>query len=134
MADTIEQIRWRNFEFLFQKFKDEVRRADPDAKDRGMLKAFSERLEMNRVYVSQVNNQRKVIGTETADKIEKVLKLDPGWMDTDHSIEALADNDDARSFNEAVMALYAQAPEASKSALLKIFSALVAGKPLDKIT
>jgi hypothetical protein len=99
-----------------------------------MLKAFSERLGMNRVYVSQVNNHRKVIGTETADKIENVLKLGKGWMDTDHTVEALADNDDARAFNEAVMALYAQAPEASKSALLKIFSALVAGKPLDKIT
>ncbi|KVD71809.1 hypothetical protein WI89_00885 [Burkholderia ubonensis] len=133
MADTIEQIRWRNFEFLFQQFKDDLRRGDPGAPDRGMLKKFAERLDLNPIYLSQINNHRKVIGTETSDKIEKRLNLEPGWMDTDHSLESLADNDDARAFNEAVMALYAQAPEASKSALLKIFSALVAGKPLDQI-
>lgn len=133
MAETVEQIRWRNFQLLYQQFKEEVRRSWPDSPERGMLKKFAERLGMSPIYLSQINNQRKVIGTETADKIEKQLKLGAGWMDTDHSLESLADDDDARAFNEAVMALYAQAPEASKSALLKIFSALVAGKPLDQV-
>jgi transcriptional regulator with XRE-family HTH domain len=132
-VEKVEQVRSRNFQLLFAQFKEAIRQQWPDEPDRGMLKRFAERLGMNKIYLSQINNDRKIIGTETRDKIEAALKLPAGWMDTDHSQEALLETDDARAFQEAVMALYSQAPEASKSALLKVFSALMAGKPLEDV-
>jgi transcriptional regulator with XRE-family HTH domain len=132
-VEKVEQVRSRNFQLLFAQYKEAIRREWPDEPDRGMLKRFAERLGLSKIYLSQINNDRKIIGTETRDKIEKALKLPPGWMDTDHSQEALLETDDARAFQEAVMALYQQSPEASKSALLKVFSALMAGKPLEDV-
>jgi len=132
-VEKVEQVRSRNFQFLFEQFKNEIRESWPTEPDRGMLKRFAERLGLNRIYLSQINNDSKVIGRVTAHNIEKALKLPEGWMDTDHTQEALAGSDDAKEFQEAVMALYAQAPEASKSALLKIFSSLVAGKPIEDL-
>jgi transcriptional regulator with XRE-family HTH domain len=132
-VEKVEQVRSRNFQLLFAQFKEAIRRDWPNEPDRGMLKRFAERLGMSRIYLSQINNDRKTIGTETRDRIEAALKLPPGWMDTDHSQAALLETDDARAFNEAVMSLYSQTPEAAKSALLKVFSALVAGKPLEEL-
>jgi plasmid maintenance system antidote protein VapI len=131
--ETVEQVRQRNFQWLFQQFKDEVRRSWPDEPDRGMLKKFAQRLDMNPIYLSQINNDRKVIGTTTANNMEKALGLPDGWMDVDHSKEARAADDDAMAFQESVMALYTQAPEATKSALIKVFGALVTGKPLEEL-
>jgi plasmid maintenance system antidote protein VapI len=98
-----------------------------------MLKKFAQRLDMNPIYLSQINNDRKVIGTTTANNMEKALGLPDGWMDVDHSKEARAADDDAMAFQESVMALYTQAPEATKSALIKVFGALVTGKPLEEL-
>lgn len=131
--ETIEQIRARNFQWLFQQFKDEIRKDVPDAPDRGMLKKFAERLSIGPIFLSQINNGRKVIGTAIADKMERAMGLPDGWMDTDHSKDSLADDDDARAFQETVMNLYSQAPEATKSALIKVFGALVTGKPLESL-
>jgi plasmid maintenance system antidote protein VapI len=131
--EPVEQVRFRNFQWLFQQFKDEVRRSWPNEPDRGMLKKFAQRLGKNPIYLSQLNNNRKVIGTETANDIETALGLPDGWMDVDHSKEAIAADDDARAFQESVMALYTQAPEATKSALIKVFGALVTGKPLEEL-
>lgn len=131
--ETVEQIRARNFQWLFQQFKDEIRRSWPDEPDRGMLRRFAQRLGRNAVYISNLNNNRKPIGTVTANNFERALGLPDGWMDVDHSREAMAADDDAQAFQDAVMALYSQAPEATKSALIKVFGALVVGKPLEEL-
>lgn len=132
-VEKIEQVRSRNFQLIFRQFKESVWQQWPDEPERGMLKRFASHLGLNKTYVSQINNDRKIIGTETRDKIEAAMKLPAGWMDTDHTQDALLESDDARAFQDAVMALYSQAPEASKSALLKVFSALMAGKPLEDV-
>lgn len=133
--ETIEQIRSRNFLWLFEQFKEETRRADPKAPERGMLRRFAERLDMSPIYLSQIKAgpERKVIGTAIANKIESKLGLPDGWIDTDHSKDVMAGDADAQAFQESVMALYAQAPEATKLALIKVFGALVTGKPLEDI-
>jgi hypothetical protein len=80
----INSIRFKNFKVLFERFKDEVRRDDPGAPEKGMMKAFGERLGVREAYMSHINTQYKNIGPKTARLMEEALKLPHGWMDQQH--------------------------------------------------
>jgi transcriptional regulator with XRE-family HTH domain len=132
-VEKVEEVRLRNFLFLFERFKDEIWREWPNEPERGMLTRFADRLGINKIYLSQVKNGRKVIGTVTRNNIESALELPEGWMDTDHTQEALEGDDAAMVARDTFMAMYQQAPEATKDALLRVMGALVTGKPLENL-
>lgn len=133
VIEKVDKVRARNFLFLFEQFKEERRRMWPDEPDRGMLKRFAERLELNNVYLSNLKSGAKVLGVKTARHIESKMGLPEGWMDTDHSRDEATMSDDDMAFQDSVMAVYRQAPEASRALLLRMFQALVTGKPLEDV-
>jgi plasmid maintenance system antidote protein VapI len=132
VIEKVDRVRARNFQFLFEQFKEDRRRKWPDEPDRGMLTRFAEHLELNKVYLSNINSGNKVIGVKTARHIEKMMNVPEGWLDTDHSRDAALMSDDDVAFQDSVMAIYRQAPEASRAVLLRAFQALVTGKPIDE--
>jgi hypothetical protein len=97
-----------------------------------MLKRFAEHLEMSPVYLSNIKSGAKVIGVMTARKVEEKMGVPEGWMDTDHSRDESLMTDDDLAFQDSVMAVYRQAPEASRALLLRAFQALLTGKPVDE--
>jgi hypothetical protein len=54
-------------------------------------------------------------------------------MDTDHSNNEAEMSDDDLAFRDSVMAMYRQAPEASRAAVLRVLQALVLGKPIEDV-
>lgn len=133
VIEKVDRVRARNFLFLFEQFKEERRRMWPDEPDRGMLKRFAERLELNNVYLSNLKSGAKIMGVKTARHIETHMGLPEGWMDTDHSRDEATMNDDDLAFQDSVMAVYRQAPEASRALLLRMFQALVTGKSFEEV-
>jgi transcriptional regulator with XRE-family HTH domain len=121
---TVEQVRSRNFQLLFQQFKEEIWRDWPKEPERGMLKKFAECLGMNKTYLSQINNDSKIIGTETRDKIEKARGLEKGWMDQDHTTAPA--NELERAFIESALTLFRKSPSNAQSELLRAFSQHIA--------
>lgn len=132
VIEKVDKVRARNFQFLFEQFKEERRKVRADEPDRGMLKRFAEHLELNNVYLSNINSGNKVIGVKTARHIEKKMNVPEGWLDTDHTRDESLMSDDDVAFQDSVMAIYRQAPEASRALLLRAFQALIHGKPIDE--
>jgi hypothetical protein len=131
--ETVDQVRRRNLKFLLEQFKDEVRSQYPEHPERGMMKMFAERLGISVINFRQIMSGHKLAGPNLRDRVEEALKLPSGWLDTDHSAEFMAKDDAAKKFNETVMALYAQYPEASRDTLLEVMTALITGKPLESL-
>jgi hypothetical protein len=131
--ETVDQVRLRNLKFLLEQFKDEIRAQYPEHPERGMLKLFAERVGISVINFRQIMSGHKLAGPNIRDRIEDALNLPRGWLDSDHSQDQLAKDDDAKAFNDSVMALYNQAPEATRTAMLKIMSALVTNKPLESL-
>lgn len=104
----------------------------PEEKERGMLARFAAHLGMSKIYLSNISAEHKVIGGRTARAIERELKLSEGWMDVDHSRDEWEMSGDDQAFQESVMAVYRQAPEAARALLLRSFQALLTGKPLEE--
>jgi hypothetical protein len=123
--ETVDQVRLRNLKFLLEQFKDEIRAQYPEHPERGMLKLFAERVGISVINFRQIMSGHKLAGPNIRDRIEDALNLPRGWLDSDHS--------QAKAFSESVMALYNQAPEATRSAMLKVMSALVTNKPLEAL-
>jgi hypothetical protein len=131
--ETVDQVRLRNIKFLLEQFKDDVRSHYPEHPERGMIKLFAERLGVSVINFRQILTGHKLAGPNIRDRIEDALKLPRGWLDTDHTAEVISKDDDAKAFNDSVMALYMQAPEATRGAMLKVMSALVTNKPLESL-
>lgn len=130
---TIEQIRNENYLFLFEQFKEEIRRSWPAEPDRGMLRRFAQRIGISPISASQHKNG-KVIGTKMANRIEDALKLPEGWMDTDHAKESAEPEDgDLAAAMDAFRGMYEHSPEATRAALVKVMGAIVTGKPIESI-
>lgn len=129
---TIEQIRTENYLFLFEQFKEEVRRSWPGEPDRGMLRRFAQKLGISPISASQ-HKHGKVIGTKMANRIEEALGLAEGWMDTDHSKVVPAQDEDLVALLDSVSGLYHQSPEATRAALIKVMGAIVTGKPIETL-
>jgi hypothetical protein len=136
----INSIRFKNFKVLFERFKDEVRRDDPGAPEKGMMKAFGEKLGVREAYMSHINTQYKNIGPKTARLMEEALKLPHGWMDQQHEnrrepepvapAPAHADGEQSASlanptdadeleFLETVVDFYRRDPLAAQSAIMR---------------
>lgn len=130
VIEKVDAVRQRNFHILFEQYKADLRKSLPGQPDRGMLKKFAEHLDINSVYMSNINKGHKVIGVKTARQIEEKMGLPEGWLDTDHSRTASEMPTDDAAFLDSVMAVYRQAPEASRALLLRAFQALITGKPL----
>jgi hypothetical protein len=136
----ITEIRYRNFKSLFEQFKEMVRRDDPGAPDKGMLKLFGDRVGVREAYMSHINTKYKGIGPTTARKIEEAFKLSHGWMDQQHERKARAEQDatapvhvsaeqapeptdaDELAFLETAIQLYRNDPIRAQTALLKAMS------------
>ena len=131
--ETVDQVRLRNLRFLLERFKDDVRAEYPEHPERGMMKLFADRCGISVVNFRQILGGHKVAGVNLRDRVEDALNLPRGWLDTDHSQEQIPKDDSAKAFNTSVMALYSQAPEAAKDALLKVMAALVTGQPLESL-
>ena len=131
---TIEQIRTENYLFLFEQFKEEVRRSWPGEPDRGMLRRFAQKLGISPISASQ-HKHGKVIGTKMANRIEEALGLQAGWMDTDHTKVAPTQeqDEDLAALLDSVSGLYQQSPEATRAALIKVMGAIVTGKPIESL-
>jgi hypothetical protein len=80
----INQIRFANYKYLFEQFKEMTRRDDPGAPEKGMMKLFGERVGVREAYMSHINTGYKNIGPKTARQFEEALKLPSGWMDQQH--------------------------------------------------
>lgn len=132
VIEKVDSVRARNFKLLFEQFKEERRRKWPDEPERGMLTRFADHLELNKVYLSNINSGNKIIGVKTARHVEHKMNVPEGWLDTDHSRDASLMSDDDVAFQDSVMAIYRQAPEASRALLLRAFQALITGKPIDE--
>ena len=93
---SIDDIRRENLQALEQQF--------------GSLKKLADTLERSESQVSQWKNgaansatgKPRGMRTETARYIEEKSGMRPGWLDSDHSIEALADKDRHQSFDSNV--------------------------------
>jgi hypothetical protein len=131
--ETVDQVRLRNLKFLLERFKDDVRADYPEHPERGMMKLFADHCGISVVNFRQILSGHKVAGVNLRDRIEDALNLPRGWLDSDHSQEQIPKDDDAKAFNESVMALYSQAPEATRTAMLKVMSALVKNRPLESL-
>jgi hypothetical protein len=137
----ITEIRYANFKQLFEKFKEETRRDDPGAPEKGMLKLFGDRLGIRQAYMSHLNTKYKGIGPTTARQIEQALGLSHGWMDQQHNkkrtpepapaphaeaapaVEAQDPSDaDELAFLETAIQLYRADPISAQSALLRVMS------------
>lgn len=132
---TIEQIRTENYLFLFEQFKEEVRRSWPGEPDRGMLRRFAQKLGISPISASQ-HKHGKVIGTKMANRIEEALGLQAGWMDTDHNkvVPSKEQDEDKAALLDLVNNLYEQSPEATRAALIKVMGAMVNGKPIENLS
>lgn len=130
----ITEIRYRNFQHLFEQFKEVVRRDDPGAPEKGMLKAFGGRLGIREAYMSHIQTKYKGIGPTTARKIEQALSLPHGWMDQQHdkkprathaepqpALEGAEQEADAEelAFLEAAIDVFRRDPVRAQSALIK---------------
>jgi hypothetical protein len=137
----ITEIRYTNFKQLFEKFKEETRRDDPGAPEKGMLKLFGDRLGIRQAYMSHLNTKYKGIGPTTARQIEQALGLSHGWMDQQHNKkrtpepapvshaesapvdEAPATSDaEELEFLETAIKLYRTDPIAAQGALLRVMA------------
>jgi hypothetical protein len=133
----ISEIRYRNFKHLFEQFKEVVRRDDPGAPEKGMLKLFGERVGVREAYMSHINTKYKGIGRTTARKIEQAFKLSDGWMDREHEKNERAEqaqpahvaeetpeptDADELAFLETAIQLYRNDPIRAQTALLKAMS------------
>jgi hypothetical protein len=134
----ITEIRYRNFKHPFEQFKEVVRRDDPGAPEKGMLKLFGERVGVREAYMSHINTKYKGIGRTTARKIEQAFKLSEGWMDREHEKKERAEqaqpahvaaeptpeptDADELVFLETAIELYRKDPIRAQTALLKAMS------------
>jgi hypothetical protein len=118
-------------------FKEVVRRDDPGAPEKGMLKLFGERVGVREAYMSHINTKYKGIGRTTARKIEQAFKLSDGWMDREHEKNERAEqaqpahvaaeppeptDADELAFLETAIQLYRNDPIRAQTALLKAMS------------
>ncbi len=97
---------------LAMKSIDDIRRENLQALERqfGSLKNLADALERSESQVSQWKNgainsatgKPRGMRTETARFIEEKSGVRPGWLDTDHSNEALSDKDRKRQFDSNV--------------------------------
>jgi len=114
----VYHIRFKNYQFLFDRFKESVWREWPGEPEHGMLRRFGTRLDISEAYMSHLNTQYKPIGTRMARKIEAALKLPAGWMDQDHDNGAPRTPDEA-DFVKAAVELYRQSPNEAQAALIQ---------------
>ncbi len=112
--DTSE-IRHRNFMALFKRFKEQR----SELPNRGMLKLFSEKIELSDRYLSHIKNNRKNIGAATARQIEKRLKLPHGYMDVPHD-SADPTNELERNFIDTALALYRSSPADARALMVEL--------------
>jgi hypothetical protein len=139
----ISEIRYKNFEHLFEQFKEETRRVDPGAPDKGMLKLFGARLGIREAYMSHIKTKFKNIGPTTARQIEQALGLAHGWMDQQHGkkratepapapapqagvaapaeIPETTDADEIEFLENAIL-LYRKDPLGAQNALLRVMA------------
>lgn len=132
VSEKVDTVRLRNFLILFEQFKQMRWEKWPDEPERGMLRRFAEHLELNHTWLSNVKSGSKILGVKNARHIERKMGVSEGWLDTDHSRDESMSSDDDKAFRDSVMAIYRQAPEASRALLLRAFQALLAGKPIDE--
>ncbi|WP_118181273.1 helix-turn-helix domain-containing protein [Paraburkholderia phosphatilytica] len=138
----VTQIRRKNYEFLFDRFKESVWARSPSEPERGMLKLFASQLGFSDAYLSHINTGYREIGLKTARKMEKALRLAHGWMDVLHDDSAggfdpapaanrapapaaasMAGTTGEQAFIDAAVKLYREDPNAAQSALLAAFAA-----------
>jgi hypothetical protein len=135
----ISEIRFRNYQHLFERFKETTRQDDPGAPEKGMLKLFGEKLGIRQAYMSHINTRYKNIGPTAARQIEQALGLPHGWMDQAHdkkqptraSVEGRPTQEpaapeptdaDELAFLETAIKLYRDNPLRAQTALLQVMS------------
>ncbi|WP_175969658.1 helix-turn-helix domain-containing protein [Burkholderia sp. BCC0322] len=121
----ISEIRRRNYEFLFERFKEAVRAESggpEEAPEHGMLKRFAEKIGVSQAYMSHINTGYKPIGARMARKFEHGLSLPDGWMDHVHD-ETSTRSPEEEAFIAAALELYRESPTDAQAALLKAFAA-----------
>jgi hypothetical protein len=134
----ISEIRFANYKRLFDEFKEETRRTDPGAPEKGMLRLFGDRLGIRQAYMSHLNTRYKNLGPTMARQIEQALGLSHGWMDQQHNkkratepapapqvqaapaeIPETTDADEIEFLENAIM-LYRKDPLGAQNALLRV--------------
>lgn len=122
------EIRNRNFHYLFEQFKDSIRRQWPDQPERGMSKLFAEKLDLNPKYFGLIKQGRRNIGEDIARRIEACMDLPHGWMDVDHTGPG-PETQSEKEFVEAALALFRQNEGAAQQALIRLFNQKMSGQP-----
>jgi transcriptional regulator with XRE-family HTH domain len=72
-----DEVRYRNFITLFEKFRDEH-------PGRAPLRRFAEFLGVSENYISQAKNGHKTVGQELCAAVEAAFNLPASWMDSEH--------------------------------------------------
>lgn len=99
------QNRQTNFLALFRAFRDQ----HPDEPTRGMLKKFSEKVEISDRYLSHVKCGRKQLGAALARQMETKCGKPHGWLDQVHD-DGTPEDGDERVLIEQILALYRNNP------------------------
>lgn len=111
------QIRYRNFMKLFKDFM----LKHPDEPQRGMLKAFAQRLGLSERYLSHIKCNRKNIGANLARTIETRLRLPHGWMDREHDLHTMPVDDREKLFVATALSLFRAQPNEARDTLMRLF-------------
>jgi len=128
---TVSEIRRRNLMWLRKKFQEDMQRKYPDEPDRGMDKAFAERIELNPKYFGHIKSGRREVGNALARKVEHQFALPVGWMDAEHADSAGATEGEAEIV-AAALQLYREKPEEASRLIMKALREHLANKVTPK--
>lgn len=118
----IAEIRRVNLQKLFDKFRDKT-----PGPDRGKLKMFGAQINVSPRHVSHLLGGRRNIGEKLAREIEIAAGLDRWHLDKQEStIEPRTV--DEREFVETALALFRDAPDDARKAMLDAIRKRLIGK------
>ena len=98
-AKRMYAVRHTNFLLLLRRFEDE-------RPGRGVVRRFSEFVDIPENYISQVKGKHRNIGDEHAQAMEKAFGLSPGWLDIVHSARP-SSTDEQMYVRQALMLFHA---------------------------
>jgi hypothetical protein len=111
----INETRFQNFNLVLHKY------AETDNDGPGMLSRFSQKIDTNENYVSQVKNKEKNPGPLLCRRIEKAFHLPDGWMDEPHHWWEPRDTGE-RFFIESAVSLFRDVSAEDKQEMMRNLS------------
>lgn len=119
----VSEIRRVNYHELKKRFME--REAAEGRPKVGVIQRLAEQAGIAAAYLSHINTDRRPIGGTVARKLEAVMGLPVGWMDTEHLYGTNAEDARAHQFRDMAMELYGRDPEGVRDALMQYMMAQI---------